>query len=43
MGTFIFAMALWNLRRERGQIRDSYRDTPVTPPVTPRVPAPALT
>ncbi|MBW8806731.1 MAG: hypothetical protein JF587_23185 [Catenulisporales bacterium] len=42
MGTCIFAMALWNLRRERGQICDSFRETPVTPPITPLAPVPAL-
>lgn len=33
IGSFIFAMALVHLRRERGQICDSFRDAPVTPPV----------
>ena len=33
IGTFIFTMALVHLRRERGQICDSFRPAPVTPPV----------
>jgi hypothetical protein len=33
IGSYIFAMALLHLRRERGQICDSFRDVPVTPPV----------
>lgn len=33
LGSFIFAMALWHLRRERGQIADSLRPTPVRPPM----------
>ncbi|WP_344664621.1 DUF6008 family protein [Catenulispora yoronensis] len=30
-GSVIFVLALWNLRRERGQICDGFRDTPVRP------------
>lgn len=33
MGSAIFAMALYHLRREQGQIRDSFDESPVTPPV----------
>lgn len=33
MGSFIFAMALWHLRRERGEIAESFEDAPVHPPV----------
>jgi hypothetical protein len=45
MGSFIFAMALWHLRRERGQIADSFDEAPVNPPmpVDPPLPVDALT
>ncbi len=45
IGSFVFAVALWHLRRERGEIADSFRETPQNPPtpVDPRVPVDALT